>query len=197
MSDPIAVLMDEHQLILRVLGALAGLADKADAGAPVDREEIGRFATFFREFADRLHHGKEEERLFTAMEAAGMPREGGPIAVMLHEHDVGRSHVRALAALAEGSGALTDDERSSLVTHARAFVPLLAAHIAKEDNILYPMARRVLPADSYDALSASCREYDADPARAERAAELRTVAEELASRWPAPPGPLFEGGCFG
>ena len=197
MSDPIAVLMDEHQLILRVLGALAGLADQAEAGAAIDREEIGRFATFFREFADRQHHGKEEDRLFTAMEQAGMPREGGPIAVMLYEHDEGRGHVRALAELAGGRGALTDAERAGLVGHARAFIPLLAAHIAKEDNVLYPMARRVLDSEAFQRLSASCEDYDADPGRAARVGTLRSLAEELVSRWPAPSRPLFEGGCCG
>ncbi len=197
MKDPITILMDEHRLIEKVLGALAGLADRVESGVDVPRREIARFAEFFRGFADRHHHGKEEDRLFVAMEAAGMPREGGPIAVMLHEHDEGRAHVRALAALGEGEGPLSDDDRDALISHARAFVPLLAAHIAKEDNILYPMARRFLSPDAFVELERTCEEYDADTERAAEADRLRAVAGELVSAWPAPDGPLFSGGCAG
>ncbi|MGD0266766.1 MAG: hemerythrin domain-containing protein, partial [Candidatus Methylomirabilota bacterium] len=39
----------------------------------------------------QCHHGKEENLLFKTMVDRGFPRQGGPIAVMLHEHETGRS----------------------------------------------------------------------------------------------------------
>ncbi len=53
-------------------------------------------------FADQCHHGKEEDLLFPAMEAAGIPRESGPIGVMLEEHNIGRQYVRGMAEAVSG-----------------------------------------------------------------------------------------------
>ena len=98
--DAIELLMQEHQLILRSLDALdAFTVDMARGGD--DRDELSRFVRFIREFADARHHGKEEDILFEAMVAAGFPREGGPIAVMLMDHEAGRAHVGVMAATAE------------------------------------------------------------------------------------------------
>ena len=51
---------------------------------------------FLSIFVDKCHHGKEEEFLFPALEAKGVKREGGPIGVMLHEHEQGRGLVAML-----------------------------------------------------------------------------------------------------
>jgi hemerythrin-like domain-containing protein len=63
---------------------------------------------FVRNFADRCHHAKEEENLFPRMEARGVPRDGGPIGVMLFEHEEGRAYVRAIA------GAIDDYEADGI-----------------------------------------------------------------------------------
>ncbi len=53
-------------------------------------------AQFFREFADRCHHGKEEDMLFEVMIESDFNREAGPVAVMLYKHDVGREKVQVI-----------------------------------------------------------------------------------------------------
>src|SRR5512132_3975875 len=98
--DAIETLMTEHRLIERALDALVAFADEVRRKSSDEREELGRFVTFIREFADAHHHGKEEDILFAAMVQAGFPKHGGPIAVMLMEHDQGRALVRALGELA-------------------------------------------------------------------------------------------------
>ena len=64
MSRAIEILMDEHRLIERVLASLHAFAAQLEPGQPQARQRLDQFAEFFREFADRLHHGKEEDRLF-------------------------------------------------------------------------------------------------------------------------------------
>jgi hypothetical protein len=62
---------------------------------------IGDCSGFFRNFADRCHHSKEEDELFPKMVEHGIPKEGGPIGVMLMEHDQGRAFVRGMSEAAE------------------------------------------------------------------------------------------------
>jgi hemerythrin-like domain-containing protein len=181
-------LMQEHRLIEGVLVALQNFALAARAGRPTERRRAADFATFFREFADRCHHGKEEDRLFQRMVAAGFPADRGPIAVMLGEHVQGREHVQALAALGASSEPLSTEERNSLVLHALAYVPLLRAHILKEDQVLYPMAQQALDAAQMDELAAEFDEFEAEVVGPARLAELEALAEALVQAFPSPPG---------
>jgi hemerythrin-like domain-containing protein len=143
------VLMDEHRVIEQVLSCLEKLAQRCEAGEKLDRTAALEALDFFRHFADHCHHGKEEGHLFPLLEARGLPRQGGPTGVMLHEHDQGRRLVAALAADVE-----TDAPRE-FVRHARAYVGLLREHIRKEDHCLFPMAAAVLSDAEAEALSRS------------------------------------------
>jgi hemerythrin-like domain-containing protein len=162
MQKAIEVLMGEHRLIEQALGSLETLAGEVTAGLDPERALVADYASFFRGFADACHHGKEEDILFRRLMERGMPRETGPLAVMYHEHELGRAHVRGIAEVGVGSGAVAALEAQRLVEHAEGFVPLLRLHILKEDQILYPMAGRLLTAVELEAMDA---EFDAFEAK--------------------------------
>ncbi|HWI12904.1 MAG TPA: hemerythrin domain-containing protein, partial [Burkholderiales bacterium] len=109
-------------------------------------------ADFIKGFADGCHHRKEEEHLFPAMEEAGFPRFGGPIGVMLGEHDDGRRYTAGLRAAAERLAAGDQAAATEVVENARGYVELLRQHIMKEDNVLFTMAKRALPPEVQDEL---------------------------------------------
>ncbi|MEW5701822.1 MAG: hemerythrin domain-containing protein [Candidatus Zixiibacteriota bacterium] len=134
----------EHRVIERVLDALERAADSVTSGGAVDGDFFRRAIAFIREFADGIHHQKEESILFPRMEAAGVPREGGPIGVMLYEHDLGRGHVRAISESLDAAVRGDAGARQALTDAAHEYVALLRAHIHKEDAILFPMADRVM-----------------------------------------------------
>lgn len=137
-------LVREHEIIEKVLDALENEARKVAGGKPVNTPFFREAINFVRNFADGIHHQKEEQVLFPALCNAGMPKDGGPVGVMLHEHDEGRGHIRAmesaLGAASKGDAAARD----LLVQEAVGYVELLRAHIQKENMILFPMAERVL-----------------------------------------------------
>lgn len=130
----------EHRVIENVLAALEREADVVEGGKAVDGAFFERALAFIREFADGLHHQKEEQVLFPRMVASGVPEEGGPVGVMLHEHQEGRACVRAMAEALEGAAAGDAAARTALVSAARSYVELLRGHILKEDHVLFPMA---------------------------------------------------------
>ena len=164
MEGPIAILMEEHRRIEKVLDALDAYASRAISGDEVHREELAELVLVIQEFADARHHLKEEKILFEAMCEHGFPREMGPIAVMLSEHEQGRALVARLGTLAASERPLDGDERESVVEAARSFTALLRQHIMKEDQILYPMATSKLSAEVMASLSerfeAADREHD-------------------------------------
>lgn len=131
---PTATLRHEHEVILRALGLLERQGRSLETGQPVDRDALGWLVDFFKTFADRCHHGKEEQHLFPALERRGIPRAGGPVGVMLHEHEQGRALLRAMAA--------GEDRRAAQAI--RGYAALLRAHIDKENGVLFPLAEQVL-----------------------------------------------------
>ncbi len=197
--DAVETLMNEHRTIERVLDALVSFAEDLVRRGATEKDELGRFVTFVREFADACHHGKEEDILFAAMVEAGFPRKGGPIAVMLYEHDQGRALVGVLKAHAEQESAWSDADRQEIAEVARGYSAMLHAHIHKEDAVLYPMAEQHLAPEVMERVGEECDRYEAE--RLGSHEKLHALAEALVARHapavhPAPERPHCYGyGC--
>lgn len=143
--DITRTLVDEHRLILRMIALLEKNAPRTAEGSYRNWQFYFDGIDFIRQYADRFHHAKEEDILFKALIDNGMPKDHSPVAAMLMEHDQGRSYVRAMetAVLEAQSG--RSDAFQAIADNALGYAALLRDHIAKEDDILYPLSERVLP----------------------------------------------------
>jgi hemerythrin-like domain-containing protein len=156
------ILKLEHREIEKVLAALEEACDNLEARRPMEPLFFEQAMDFIRTFADRCHHHKEEELLFTRMIERGFPREGGPIAVMLDEHEQGRGLVRRLSAAVARLATGEEGTEPEIVASARAYIALLSDHIRKEDLVLYPLADSVLTAADDEELVRRFDEVDAE-----------------------------------
>jgi len=148
-------LTTEHRAIERMLAVLESAAARLEAGEPVRPDVFREALDFVRNFADRCHHGKEEENLFPRLEELGVPREGGPLGVMLSEHDEGRAFIGAIAAAVDAYERGDEAAARTIASNARGYVELLHGHILKEERVLFPMADQVLSADDQRSLEES------------------------------------------
>ena len=146
MSHPVDLLLEEHRLIERMLSEVENRALAAGSKLPVEFVETA--LDFFAAFADGSHHYKEERVLFPMLEAAGMPVHGGPIAVMLQEHDLGRRCLAAVRNNLDGAKSGSEAAASAIRVALTEYVELLRRHIWKEDNILFEMAKSRLTSDA-------------------------------------------------
>lgn len=140
------ILMDEHRVIERLLTSLERAAVQLNNGEPVRPGFFLDAADFVKGFADGCHHKKEENVLFIALNEAGLPKQTGPVAAMLADHDQGRAFTRGMREAAERLAAGDADARAAVAQNALNYVRLLRDHIGKEDNVLFPMAAQVIPA---------------------------------------------------
>jgi hemerythrin-like domain-containing protein len=141
------ILKEEHRAIRKMLDVIDKICENLSSNREVPVEDLEGVVEFIRTFADRCHHSKEEDILFIALEDSGVPREGGPVGVMLMEHQQGRAYVKGMA---EGISALKNGEESGkkmFIENVLTYRELLDQHIYKEDNILYQIAEIHIPGE--------------------------------------------------
>lgn len=121
----------EHELIESVVGSLA-----AFAAAPGEPRDGAGYARFFRLYADRYHHAREEGVLFPALGETEVPLDRGPIAVLLADHRQMRAMLDELAPLLESRPGTGDVQR--LVELVTRYASALLEHIDAENTVLFP-----------------------------------------------------------
>ncbi len=144
-------LMTDHETIERVFAA----TEKAFATPQqVSPGMAANLRAFLCEYVDRCHNQKEERALFPLLERLGIPRHGGPLAVMLGEHAQAKELV---ARIDEEAGRVAAGDRGRLPALREvfsAYAELCKGHFWKENDILYPLADRMLsPAQAEEVLA--------------------------------------------
>jgi uncharacterized protein len=169
------LLKQDHEITERVFAAMEQLFASASGPTPA---QVSGLLDYVRNYVDQCHNMKEERHLFPLIEKRGIPRDGGPLAVMLGEHELGRGILARLAPLAErflaGDRAALPDLRAAFGEYAG----LCKDHFWKENDILYPMAQRVMSEADGAAVVAGIGEVEA-ALGAETRARYYRLADEL------------------
>lgn len=133
-----ASLRKDHELIEKVIKAMEVTIQLLEDGKPLPESILNPVIDFSKNFTDVCHHSKEENALFPALEQAGMPRNMGPIAMMLIDHErsreIGKSmEESALEYFKSGNS-------NNLVNYMKQYVEHITEHLWKENNRLFMMA---------------------------------------------------------
>jgi hemerythrin-like domain-containing protein len=180
------VLRDEHNGILAMLAVVEKAAYRLRDGKDIPTDLMTNAVGFFRNFADRCHHGKEEDELFPKMVEHGIPKEGGPIGVMLIEHDQGRAFIRGMSESAERFAKGDAAAVPALVSNTLGYVGLLREHIDKENGILFAIADQVLSDAEQKQLYIAFEEIEANrmgPGVHERYHAMIDEYQKIAAGW--------------
>ena len=139
---PIGPLMREHRLIERMVGLLKGELDSIRGKGEVDRLFIEKAVDFFRTYADRTHHGKEEDILFKALNGKQLSAEHRKIMdELVDEHVEAR---KTVSSLSESNRRYERDRGEAvlgeIIQCLEKLVKLYPEHIEKEDkHFFYPI----------------------------------------------------------
>lgn len=152
LMDPIEELMREHRRIEQELTLLELWAQSVSDPRFDGRGELAVFLKFFREYVDEYHHEKEERVLSDALLELGLSRPSGPVFVMLHEGGQGSRERATLQQLALSDQPWSSGQRLYLIQTIVAFSKILRDHVKREDQILYPLARRFLDESTFERM---------------------------------------------
>jgi hemerythrin-like domain-containing protein len=140
--QPIGLLMIEHRLIERLIALMGRELTRVKDNIAVEREFafvdpvfIDTAVDFIRTYADRCHHGKEENILFAALAQKDLSQEHRDLmAELIEDHVWSRQTTASLVEakndlLLDRAGALGD-----LLLHLEEMVVFYPRHIEKEDK---------------------------------------------------------------
>jgi hemerythrin-like domain-containing protein len=193
--NPTEILSAEHRVIEGVLDCLLRMAEQAEREARLDARDAASAIEFLRGFADGCHHGKEERHLFATLIAKGWPSDGGPVGVMLTEHELGRGLIRRMEAARAGAEAGKAEAHAEFAAAARGYVELLRAHIQKEERVLFPMADQALSAAEQQRLLAAFERTETQELGEVTHDRMLAIADELAERYGTDPAQVAAAGC--
>lgn len=171
-------LVYEHELIERAMAVLKQNLDKLESGTH-DPAQLTRALDFLLEFGDKVHNKKEEDHLFPLMQERGVPVEGGPLGVMLMEHQAERDLLERMLADVPRLPDLAEDERARFRAEGTDYLRIRAEHIWKENDVLYNIGRQVLTQQDAESLLEHFNAIDT-AAYGDKAKEnYRAMVEEL------------------
>jgi hemerythrin-like domain-containing protein len=158
---PIGPLMWEHRLIEKMLQAMMKHVDKIEKSKKVNPVVIDTAVDFVRMYADRTHHGKEEEILFRDLAAKNLsPELKKTMQELLDEHVWGRKTTAALVAAKEKY--LQGDEKKliDIIDLARQLGNFYPKHIEKEDKHFFYPCQEYFSTEELDKMLAEFWEFD-------------------------------------
>jgi hemerythrin-like domain-containing protein len=157
---PIGPLMWEHRLIEKMLAVAGREVEKIRESGKVDPVFIDTSVDFIRTYADRTHHGKEEDILFRDLVKKQMsPDHARIVNELVEEHNYGRKTVGRLVE-ANTRYLLGEETLPEIVVCLEELIAFYPRHIEKEDRHFFYPILDYFSADEQDAMLREFSEFD-------------------------------------
>ena len=155
-------LMIEHRLIERMLSVVKNALSTIDLKNRVDVLFVDTVVDFIRVYADRTHHGKEEDILFRDLGKKHLKEEDEKaMKQLVEEHKQGRRLVRSVAKATEQYRSGGDSHLVSTIRdNLQAIVEFYPTHIEKEDKVFFPASMGYFSQEEQQSMLSECWEFD-------------------------------------
>ena len=177
----VEILMAEHENIVRFADIMKIKCCNVLEGEVVDTKLFREAIDLVRNYADKHHHGKEEQILFERMLA-----KLGPVAEklvkmgMLVEHDLGRLYMTELeAALNRYDENKNTENKLDILTNMTGYIDLIKRHAGKENAVVFSFADRSLTDEDKAYVDQKTKEFEEDKEKSEKRDYYMTWLDKL------------------
>lgn len=170
---PYGPLMVEHRIIETAVKTLNREVERLKKGGEPDFVFIKKIVDFFRTYADKCHHGKEEDILFDALKKKDISEKHKEILQrLLDEHDAARAMINLLDNTSKKTG------KENIMKYMRFLAWLYPKHIELEDNHFFvPVMDYFTEEEQYEMVE---KFFDFD--RKQIHEKYRQIAKEMEKR---------------
>ena len=158
---PIGPMMIEHRLIERMIKVMDSKVREMKSGRRADTEFIETAVDFIRTYADRCHHGKEEDILFRELKKKTISQDHRRVMEeLIEEHREGRKItgklVEANKRYLQGDSKALDE----IIECMQTLVSFYPKHIEKEDKHFFIPVMKYFSKDEQNAMLKEGYEFD-------------------------------------
>jgi len=158
---PIGPLMIEHRLIEKMIEVMRRQFLRWETDGQLDPLFIDMAVDFIRTYADRCHHGKEEDILFRDLAKKGLSDEHRKtMEELMDEHRWGRETTARLANANEAYRDGNGKAMSIILECVKALVDFYPKHIKKEDRHFFIPVMDYFSKEEKDAMLEEENEFD-------------------------------------
>ena len=138
-------LMREHGVLKRVLLCYQEMTARVQAGGPLDAQDVRDAALIIHDYIEGFHEGLEEGYVFPRLVKAGQLT--GTVTTLLLQHARGRVITQFLLGQATPKGMASPGPRARIAAAMQAFDRMYEPHEAREDTVVFPAFRQIVPPD--------------------------------------------------
>jgi len=132
---PIGPLMKEHRVIERMLNIVEKRLNIMKKEEEVDTTFIDTVVDFIKNYADKRHHGKEEDILFRELNKKELSKDHKRIMdELVQEHVFGRNTVKKIVDAKERYEGEDKDALKNIAENLHIIIDFYPKHIEKEDK---------------------------------------------------------------
>ncbi len=146
-------LINEHVLILKGLKFLRIARNNIEINEHPPKQFFQKAVPFFRNYADKYHHYKEEFLMFGFLAHKKEGQIDLEIGSLRHQHEIGRQFLTKVERSINGYDMGNEIAITSLLENLASFISVLSRHIFREDNLFFPMVEHELSDEEKSTLS--------------------------------------------
>lgn len=157
---PTELLIKEHRVIEVVLDCLVKIIEQGISLHRLNFLRTEEAIDFFRNYADKWHHKKEEDHLFNMVESKNEKQGNEHIQDLKSEHEKNRGFVKGMDASFREAAHGDMKELMEFAKNAREYIDVIKGHIIKEDRIVFPYADEILSSHDQMKLEIAFKETE-------------------------------------
>jgi hemerythrin-like domain-containing protein len=158
---PIGPLMREHRLIEHMIALMNQQLSEMNKTGKADPQFIQAAADFIRTYADRTHHGKEEDILFKELTAKQLAPELKKIMdELVEEHALARKLTANLVSARDNYVRGSGQALKEIVRSIQELTALYPGHIEKEDKRFFYPCMEYFSREEQDNMLRNFYEFD-------------------------------------
>jgi hemerythrin-like domain-containing protein len=159
--QPRGPLMIEHRLIMRMISLMGKEVIKIRKNNVVNQQFINSVVDFIQTYADRTHHGKEEEILFRDLAKKQISDADNRIMnELIQEHIFGRVTTGELVKSADAYQKGDNAALPLIEKRLQKFIDFYPKHIEKEDKVFFPSSMTYFSDSEQQSMLYEFREFD-------------------------------------
>jgi hemerythrin-like domain-containing protein len=159
--QPVDLLINEHSLIIRMINFIKKEAEQISKNGTVKPSNIVIAVDFFRTYADKYHHGKEEAILFKELSQKKLSDlHHAMMLELITEHALSRKTVTSLESANEDYIECKTETLRSILKHLEVLIDLYPKHIEKENNQFFYASMEYLTQKEQEAMLCNFVEFD-------------------------------------